>query len=308
MSRTRVGVLRGGPGYGYSVSLQTGGSVLRHVPRDKYEPYDIFVTKEGVWHVGGIAEREEKILKRLDVVFNALHGEYGEDGTVQRLLETFAVPYTGSSVFASVLGINRLLMRRWLTRTDIKLPCTTVVKAKENIDERIYEIYRTFPQPSVVKPVIGRFSTDALVARSFNELRKLTKEVLAYSSDALIEEYIAGHEVSCGVIDSFRGAEIYTPPPVETTGSSAICPARFDKNVKQQIQETAKTAHAVLGLRHYSCANFIFSPRRGIYLLEVNTLPQLASSESPFLQSLDAVGISMSEFLDHIIDLALSGK
>ncbi|MEK7505890.1 MAG: D-alanine--D-alanine ligase, partial [Patescibacteria group bacterium] len=100
MSLTTVGVLRGGPSGEYEISLQTGSSVLRHMP-ERYKAVDILIDKEGVWHKGGIPMEPERALRQIDAVFNALHGEYGEDGKVQRLLDCLHVPYTGSGSFAS---------------------------------------------------------------------------------------------------------------------------------------------------------------------------------------------------------------
>ncbi|KKR58556.1 MAG: D-alanine-D-alanine ligase, partial [Parcubacteria group bacterium GW2011_GWC2_40_31] len=97
MNSIRVGVLRGGPSLEHEVSLKTGESVLRNLPA-KYSAKDIFISKEGEWHLDGKPAHHDRIFRQIDVVFNALHGEYGEDGKVQQLLEAFGVPYTGSGV------------------------------------------------------------------------------------------------------------------------------------------------------------------------------------------------------------------
>src|SRR3990167_8182794 len=108
MNSIRVGVFRGGPSLEHEVSLKTGESVLRNLPA-KYSAKDIFINKEGEWYLDGKPAHHDQIFRQIDVVFNALHGEYGEDGKVQQLLETFGVPYTGSGVIASVLGMNQIL-------------------------------------------------------------------------------------------------------------------------------------------------------------------------------------------------------
>jgi len=125
----------------------------------------------------------------------------------------------------------------------------------------------------------------------------------------MIEEYIRGTEATCGVIDGFRGVDRYALLPVEIVSpkypgvSQELCPGRFSDEESKEIQRHAVLAHDALGSRHYSRSDFIIS-RNGIYALEVNTLPSL-TPESLFPKSLEAVGSSLPEFLDHIICLAL---
>ena len=121
MSSIRVGVLRGGPSLEHEVSLKTGESVLRNLP-EKYSAKDIFISKDGEWHLDGRPVHHERIFRHIDVIFNALHGEYGEDGKVQQLLEAFGVPYTGSGVMASALGMNKILARRAFKGAGLKVP------------------------------------------------------------------------------------------------------------------------------------------------------------------------------------------
>ena len=139
----------------------------------------------------------------------------------------------------------------------------------------------------------------------------------------MVEENIKGREATCGVVDKFRGNDFYSLLPIEIIkpeksdffdyeakycgGSQEICPGNFSRDEKEAIQELAVAAHKVLGLRHYSRSDFIISPGRGIYILEVNTLPGL-TAESLLPKSLQAVGCSLPDFLDHLITLALAGN
>jgi len=156
-------------------------------------------------------------------------------------------------------------------------------------------------------------------ADSYDTLLTGIENALQQSDTVLVEEYIQGREATCGVIDGFRGQKTYALPPVEiippahkdffdydakySGGSQKICPGRFSRSEKHELQEIAKHIHEHLGLRHYSRADFILSPKRGMYLLEVNTLPEL-TAESSIQKSLTAVGAPFSQFLEHIIDLA----
>src|SRR3989338_4376109 len=104
-SKTRVGVLRGGPSSEHEISLKTGAHVLKNLP-ENYFPIDIFVDKSGLWHVQGVATEPQKVLRKIDVFFNALHGEHSENGALQRTLDAFGAPYTGSKGLASAFATH----------------------------------------------------------------------------------------------------------------------------------------------------------------------------------------------------------
>ena len=322
MNKIRIGVLRGGPSSEYEVSLKTGSSVLKNLP-DKYHPIDIFIDKGGVWHIHGIPNEPHEIFQKVDAVFNALHGEYGEDGKVQKILDTFSIPYTGSKTLPSAVGMNKALAKNVFKSHGIKTPYHRVESKSEDIAEIAIRLFKTFPMPAVVKPVASGSSVGVSIAYDFQELKDALSKAFEYSDTALVEEYIKGREATCGVVDNFRGRDIYSLLPIEIIkpekseffdydakycgGSQEICPGNFSQKEKEAIQELAVAAHKALGLRHYSRSDFIVSPRRGIYILEVNTLPGL-TDESLLPKSLNAVGCSLPDFLDHLITLALAGK
>jgi D-alanine--D-alanine ligase len=322
MQKIKVGVLRGGPSSEYDISLKTGGSILKNLPEEKYDTNDIFISKEGEWHFRGIPIAPEKVLDQVDVVFNAMHGEYGEDGTVQQLLDAFVVPYNGSTAFSSALGMNKLLTKQGLEEYDINTPEYTIVESSKDLEKDIFDIFRSFKMPAVVKPVSSGSSIGITIAKSFDDLRDGVYKALGHSPKVLIEEYISGREVTCGVIERFRDEDFHALMPVEIVISEkadffdhtskcngdtqATCPAQFDRVIKDEIQRLAIEAHKALGLRHYSRSDFIVSPR-GIYFLEVNTLPEL-NKDSLLPKALEAGGTKLPEFLDHLVSLALDNK
>ena len=145
--RTVVGVLRGGPSSEYEVSLKSGASVLEHLNREKYDPRDIFIDKTGTWHLHGVSVPPERALRGLDVAFNAMHGHFGEDGQVQRLLESLATPYTGSNAVASALAFNKQHTKDAVKKLGIKVPHGVVVNpatANTSLEEKALHIFRTF--------------------------------------------------------------------------------------------------------------------------------------------------------------------
>jgi D-alanine-D-alanine ligase len=322
MSKKKVGVLRGGPSSEYEVSLKTGKSVMDNLV-DRYEVLDIFIDKEGIWHYLGTPIKPEHVFKKVDVIFNALHGAYGEDGTVQKLLDYFKIPYTGSTALASAVGMNKVLSKHVYKNNNLKTPLHTTLSKKDDISKEIVKLFKSFPIPAVVKPVNGGSSVGTAIAKTMAELELAVIDALKYSDLALIEEFIAGKEATCGVVDNFREEFPYALLPVEIRKpvdsaffdydakyggkSLEICPGNFTVEEKKIIQEMSKEAHKALGLRHYSRSDFIIHPKRGIYILETNTLPGL-TGESLLPKSLAAVGCSLPDFLDHLIKLALEGR
>jgi len=316
-THTRVGVVRGGRGSEYHVSLQTGGNVLKHLP-SKYRGYDILITKDGTWHLEGVPVSIADVANRVDIIFNALHGEYGEDGKVQRDLNALALPFTGSGVFASSVAMNKLLAKDHLRGGPFKIPFSMVVRRKRDMRELAMELFRSFPQPCVIKPISGGSSVGVSLARSFDELVAALENGLAADKTILVEEYIRGKEATAGVIDAYRGEEHYVLPVVEirlpgkrgffdheakySGETDEVCPGNFTKEEKRALEEAARYVHKTLGLKHYSRSDFIISPR-GIYFLEANTLPGL-TDVSLFPKALQAVGASLPEFIDHVLDRA----
>ncbi len=322
MSKIRVAVLRGGPSSEYDVSLVTGGSVLKAL-QNKYHTKDILIDKQGVWHMDGLPVHPEKVCRGVDVVFNAMHGEFGEDGKVQQILNNFSVPYTGSEAFPSALAMNKVLSKEAFRRNSIKTPLHVVFGQEHSPSVISNLVFRKISPPWVIKPANGGSSVGTSLARSLKELERGIMNAFGFGEKVLVEEYIAGKEATCGVIDHFRGQEHYSLFPIEIIkpkerdffdyeckydGSTReICPGNFTKETKKEIQRLATLIHKKLGLRHYSRSDFIIHPKRGIFALEVNTLPGL-TPESLFPKAIKAVGSSYEEFLEHLIGLALKGN
>lgn len=332
MSRThkiRVAVLRGGPSSEYEVSLRSGETVLKNLP-SKYEGVDVFISQEGVWHVHGREKTPAEALKHVDVAFVALHGQYGEDGKVQRILEHLGIPFTGSESFVSAVAMNKHLTKKALEQkllerlgNKVKLAAHKIFSRAEVAEKGPHGIFREIVLPAVVKPASAGSSVGVSIVKVFFDLGSALERALEHSDSVIIEEFITGREATCGVIDDFRGESRYALLPVEIIphstsaffdydakyggGSQEICPAHFDEATKKTIQEAAQAAHEILGLRHYSRSDFIVHPKRGVFFLETNTLPGL-TSESLLPKSVRAVGSNIPEFLDHVLTLAYEPK
>jgi D-alanine-D-alanine ligase len=317
--KIRVGVLRGGPSSEYEVSLKSGETVLSNLPMEKYEPIDVFISRDGIWHIQGIPKKVSDMAHLIDVAFIALHGSYGEDGRVQRDLSQFQIPFTGSNSFESAVAMNKDMTKKTISRlsSNIKMAFHKLFRREEVEKKSIYALFREIPNPSVVKPVASGSSVGVSIVKSYTDLEQALNKAFDESDTIIIEEYIPGIEATCGVIDNFRGEKLYALPPVEIIpsahffdydakyggGSREVCPGNFDHDTKQIIQDAAREAHKILGLKHYSRSDFMVHPTRGVFFLETNTLPGL-TSESLLPKSLHAVGTDLSQFLDHVITLA----
>lgn len=318
--RTRVAVLRGGPTSEYEVSLRSGAEVLKNLSPERYEARDIFIDKKSQWHHRGFPLSPGEVLPRVDVVFHTIHGEYGEDGQLQSLLDAYAVPYVGTGRAASGVTISKPLTKHALRNSGIRTPRHVVLTAEEATPQRFYDLYRSFPHPAFVKPADKGSSVGGTFAKSHRDLIDGVRKAHQFSEKALIEEFISGKEATVAVLDGFRGREYYALPPVEIVPppknvffdydakysgeTEEICPGRFTEEEKRILEEAAIAVHRTLGLRHLSRSDFIVSPRRGIFFLEVNTLPGM-TTESLFPKAAKAVGLGYPALLDHLIEQAL---
>lgn len=316
--KVKVAVLRGGPSSEYEISLKSGATVLHQLPHE-YEGHDVFIDRAGVWHHRGVPIEPAELPGKFDVAFNALHGEYGEDGKVQRLLDTLGMRYTGSRALSSALAMNKVLTKDHLSKHGFKVPAHVVVLQGDDLEKKALDIWRTFPQPCVVKPAGLGSSVGLVLAKSFEQLLAALQEGLKISPAMVVEEYIRGREATVTVVDRMYDKDVHALPPIEIRlpptselfdydakyggKTEEICPATFAPEEMTTLQQLAEDVHRILDLRHYSRSDFIISPKKGIYFLEVNTLPGL-TEHSLVPKSLKAEGVQLPDFLRHVIEIA----
>ncbi|MEI7513390.1 MAG: D-alanine--D-alanine ligase [bacterium] len=318
MQKYRIAILRGGPSDEHEVSLQSGASVIKTFSGN-HSIIDIVIDKDANWHIQGVPVEPAHALKSVDVVFNALHGEYGEDGKIQQILDHIGVPYTGSNTLASALGMHKWHAKEVFKLAGIKTPHARRVSNDMDISEQALQIFKTFSLPVIIKPISSGSSIGVSVARDLQSLEQALISVFSYSPTALVEEYIKGKEATCVVAENFRGEKYYAFPPIEIMKHTDVafdnkmkyegvieerCPGNFSQNEKNAIMQSAIIAHSAIGARHYSRSDFIVHPTRGIYILEINTLPGLTEA-SLLPKALTAVGSNMEEFLNFLIGEAI---
>jgi len=318
--RRKIIVLRGGPSSEYEVSMKTGRAVIDELSK-KHEILDVVIDKQGKWISRGREVRPEIICQNCDLVFNALHGEFGEDGQVQKILETTGVCFTGPQKLAAALSMNKAQTKDIYKKFGIKTPYYKVVNREDgDIDKLATDIFRTFPMPVIIKPVNLGSSVGISIARDYKSLKETLTSLFIRYDKLLVEEYIKGKEATVAVVESFRNKDFYSLFPVEIRIPSSseffdynakysgetqeICPGNFSAKESEIMQDLAIKAHQALGLRHYSRTDFIISPTRGVYVIETNSLPGL-TNESLLPKSLLAIGSNYGEFLQHIVELAI---
>jgi len=326
MKHYNVAVLRGGPSSEYEVSLKTGARVLQALRENEMRTTDIVINKQGEWLLNGFAREPHQALSGIDVVFIALHGSYGEDGTVQRLLDLYSVPYTGSKPYPSALAMNKVMTKEYLAHTKIKVPPhMKVAKDTGDLNRVVLAIDALFGPQYVVKPINGGSSIDTYLVEGVAGLYQALNQVLSKYDEVLVEQRIIGREATVGVIDNFRNQSIYSLPAIEilpppeanffdytakySGESEELCPGRFSRKEKEELEEIAALVHSTLNLSQYSRSDFIVADKRdnqeeGVYFLEVNTLPGLTPN-SLLPKALNAVGCHYNDFVQHLLINAL---
>lgn len=314
MKSINVAIVRGGPSKEYDISLATGSKVGTSLS-SRYKVYDVVIDKEGTWYHQGVPVLPGDILKRVDVVFNATHGAFGEDGKLQQIFELFNIPYTGSGIIPSSVAMHKHLAKDVFKRHGIQTPRHAVLEAGDP-HQLALKLFRNFPMPVLIKPVNGGSSQDIFIVSDFHNLEYALTHSFKHSNLVLVEEYIKGTEVTCGVINDFRNEDLYaTVPLVINHGHDHFSKEKklqgdythdhvLDESFKQEVIALAKKAHEILGLSDYSRSDFIVHPKRGVYLLEVNSQPGL-TDRCLFPKSLEGVGTTLEEFLDHVLQQVL---
>jgi len=294
--------------------------MLANLPEERYTTRDIYIDRNGAWHDHGRPTAPERILRQMDVVLIGLHGEYGEDGEVQKLLERFGVPYAGTDSFGSYLAMHKIMASTRAREAGLLTPDSHYIERAEDSEAGAREVIRTFRQPVVVKPVGWGSSVGVSIVGGYAPVLAAIQKLFDEGAPSVIvEEYIRGREATVGVVEGLRGEALYMLPTLEiippegdfysldakySGKTKLVSPGNFSRVVNEELQRLGKVMHRALGLRHYSRSDFIVAPK-GIYYLETNTLPGL-TAESDLPAALKSVGITLREFLAHLVNLALS--
>ena len=307
MKKKTVALLSGGISSEREVSLNSGNQVFDALDKEKYRVvrYDPQTDIPQL-----IADA-----RNIDVALIILHGPYGEDGTVQGLLDLLGIPYQGAGVLGSAAAMNKLAAKRLYAECGLPVPAYKVIDTESEFDADacIAEI----GLPLVVKPVAAGSSVGMTIVRDAAALKPAVKTAFEFDRQVLAEAFIDGVEVTGGVIGNdtvealplieiipgeghefFDYAAKYTPGATEE-----ICPARIDADLTEKAQRYAVEAHKALFCRGYSRTDMILKDGE-FFVLETNTIPGMTQT-SLFPQAAAAAGLDFTRLLDRLIELAL---
>lgn len=284
----------------------------------KHQPHkeeDFFAQKDfaEVSNRNYVEAVNSKLFDEADVAFLALHGKWGEDGTIQSLLELRGIKYTGSNVVSSAMSMDKIMSKILFKHYNINTPEWIAVGQHEKEIEVKKMVKEKFGFPCVVKPNDQGSTVGLTICKHEDELHKALKLAREYSNKVLIEEYISGHEVTVGVLDK-KALPVLEIKPKHgiydyeckyTSGMSEYeIPANIPEWVRLELQSQSLKAFEALGCSVYARMDFRLSNEFKTYCLEVNTLPGMTST-SLVPKMAKAIGITFEELIDRIIKLSL---
>lgn len=355
MKKLSVCILFGGISPEHEVSLRSAEAVLNHLDHSKYNVFPVGITKDGQWILFGgkdysmlpsgewltceenrpaaispvrgqgllCFEGDCVIRERIDVVFPVLHGENGEDGAMQGLLQMAGIPYVGPHVAASAVAMDKTLTKLVVDQAKIPQASWQLVRRSElkcHMDSICDAIEKQFSYPVFVKPAGTGSSVGVSKASDRAALRSALLAASEYDEKILVEEFIRGREVEvavmgngnpvasvCGEIDS--GADFYDYDAKYITDTSvAYIPARIAEEVEEQVRELAVRVYQAIGCRGLSRVDFFVTYEDNrVVLNEINTLPGFTSI-SMYPKLFEASGIPYSQLIDDLLQLALEER
>lgn len=307
MQKRTIALISGGISSEREVSLSSGRQVYEALDKSRYDilTYD---PKTDIPRLVSDAPR-------IDCALIILHGPYGEDGTVQGLLDLLGIPYQGAGVLGSAVAMNKLLSKQLYSQAGLVVPPYTLVRRGELVDAT--EIVNQLGLPLVVKPVETGSSVGMTIVRNDPALAAALEKALQFGATALVEAYVSGVEITCGVLGNDpvealplieiipgAGHEFFDYTAKYQPGATQeICPARLDGQLTRKAQACAVIAHQALYCRGYSRTDMILKDGE-CFVLETNTIPGMTAT-SLFPQSAQAAGIPFNRLLDRLIDLGM---
>ncbi|MBD3264644.1 MAG: D-alanine--D-alanine ligase [Candidatus Omnitrophica bacterium] len=300
----KIGVLGGGVSGEREISLSSARQVYEALCRQETDTafIDINTTSE--------AKIRDLILsEKVKAVFIALHGEFGEDGQIQSIIEKLNIPYAGSSPQASLLSMDKYLSKKIFTRESILTPDFTVCTNPGHLPG-------DFNTPLVVKPNLSGSSLGVKIVREKSNLKKALEEAFSFGEKVIVEKYIKGRELTVGILGEEALPVVEIVPKNEyfdfeakyTDGRSEfVCPAELQDGLSREIKKVALRAHKALGCRHFSRVDMILGEDKKIYVLEINSIPGL-TSHSLLPLAAKTRGMSFDDLVLTIVEMVIHGK
>lgn len=310
MKRLRLALLCGGDSAEREVSLSGARQVTDALDKERYE----VVTYDPKTDLQKLVADAPGI----DAALIILHGPNGEDGTVQGLLDLLKIPYQGAGVLGSATAMNKLASKRLYREAGLNFPEYRLFRGHEPLtDETMTDCVEALGLPLVVKPVCAGSSVGMAIVREAGKLQPAVETAFRFDNAVMVERYIAGTELTVGVLGNENPEALPVIEIVPTAGyeffdyeakykpgaTDEICPARIDEALTAKVQKQAITAHQALFCQGYSRSDFILKDGT-FYILETNTIPGMTAT-SLFPQAAAKAGIPFGELLDRLIQLGM---
>jgi D-alanine-D-alanine ligase len=301
MSKVRVAVVMGGPSAEREVSIESGQAVMRALASLGHDAQSLDFD-------GRFVDALREI--RPDVVFNALHGTGGEDGTIQGVLEWLGIPYTGSDLTSCALAMDKHITKKLLAAEGLPTPAWDTFDLAGGT---LPLLPGSLNLPLVVKPRSSGSSAGVSIVRTHEEWTKAMIGVAPKTTQILAEEFIPGREFSSAIlgeealplVEIIASDEFYSyDAKYKPGGSRHLVPAPVDGDLTARLQMLALSVHRMLGLRDYSRTDFIVTKEGRPYILEINALPGLTPL-SLFPDEARAAGISFEALIERLLQFAL---
>ncbi|MBW2623152.1 MAG: D-alanine--D-alanine ligase [Deltaproteobacteria bacterium] len=348
--KIRVGILFGGKSAEHEVSLQSAKNIVEAIDKDKYELALIGIDKKGRWSLFddsayllnaddpknislGTASRDVALIPGsgegtltdisksgsagpVDVIFPALHGPFGEDGTVQGLLKLADIPFVGASVLGSSVGMDKDVMKRLLRDARIPIGRFLVFHRGNRRKLTFSDMAAQLGRPFFVKPANYGSSVGVSMVRDESEFEKAVQEAFEFDHKAIFEEYIEGREIECSVLGNDNPVasvpgEVkptydfysYEAKYLDENGALLQIPAELDEQATARIQELAVKTFEVLCCEGLARVDFFLKGDGEVIVNELNTIPGFTRI-SMYPRLWEASGISYPELIDRLIQLA----
>lgn len=295
----KIGVIMGGVSSERDISLISGKEVINNLDSSKYEVFPIIINKK------------EDILTKtqdIDFAFIALHGRFGEDGTVQSVLQTLGVPYSGCNSLTSAICMDKDMTKKVLKASEITTAKWLNITSKEELD---FNIIENIGYPLFVKPNNGGSSVATTKVNNKKELLTAIDEAFKFDNEVIIEEYIKGDEITCCILDGTMLPVIMIKPTSDyfdytskyTDGGAVESIIELPTDLHKKVEALALKCWKVLKCSVYTRVDMLLRDGEP-YILELNTLPGMTKN-SLFPKSAAGVGMSFPDLLDKIIQLSL---
>lgn len=306
----KLGLIYGGKSYEHDVSIKSKNSFINNINK-KYEVSEIYVDKEGNWYKDGkILENIIEYLKKMDIIFPLIHGNIGEDGKLQGLLETFNIKYVGSNTISSALAMDKGFCKILLDKYNIKQVPYLIINKKS----KIKEIIEKFTFPIIIKPANGGSSIGINVAHNTKELIKALNNAFKYDKKVVVEKYITARELEIGIINN-NGIITSSVGEIKSNGfydyeskyiknTEVIVNTNLKKETILKIKETARNVFKILECSDFARCDFLYDEYNDeLYFNEINTIPGFTEI-SMFPKLFINDGYTYTEIIDILIKSA----